>query len=767
MVLHADTGRECERGLMANKLKAFLDGSFSERNLVIVTNREPYIHKKTTSGIKVESSAGGVTTALNDVLKVIGGVWVAWGSGSGDKDVVDTNDTIQVPPEEPSYTLKRIWLTDSQVDNYYHGYSNSFLWPLCHIALERVYFRESFWKDYQKVNQLFADAVIDIVNEDSIVWVHDYHLCLLPNIIRKKKQHLTIAHFWHIPWPDWSVFRISPQAKELIIGLLGSDLIGFQIPLFVKNFLDCVTESIPSADVDYLHSVVKYNGHTTELKAFPISIDFEKFHNIASDKKTEKLITDLKKKYNLEDKYIGVGVDRLEYTKALLKRLQAIDLFFKKYKGMKGKFTFLQVSVPTRMKEPYLSYKKAVEELIIRINKKYSTFNWQPIVYLDKKLSIYELVAFYRMADVGIISSIYDGMNLVAKEYVASQIDKKGVLILSELAGAADELDGAILINPYDIESFAKNLYMALRIATEEKIERMEMLRNHIKEHNIYRWIADILKEIMIISSIKNKKCLYLYDHLETFFNKIKDKNIFLFLDYDGTLTPIVSSPEKAILSDKMRSLIKKISNIILVAIISGRSIEDIKHKVAIDKILYAGNHGTEIWDGEQLIINHDIDTTKPLLNDLISRLKEMLSSIKGVFIEDKGATVSIHFRQVDIKELGKLFKLFNEVAKEFQDVFKITTGKKVFEIRPVSAWNKGDAVIWLLERYGQGRIPIYIGDDVTDEDAFHAVEGKGISIGVGLNCNADYYLKEQPEVEKFLKDLYKLKYIATCELGY
>ncbi len=743
--------------IMSNDLQAFLDGAFVDKKLIVVTNREPYTHKKTSSGIKVEQTAGGLSTALDDVLKAIGGTWVAWGSGSADREVVDEKNRIEVPVEDPSYILKRVWLSQSEVENYYHGYSNQVLWPLCHIALERVYLRNRFWRDYKKANKTFADAVLEEAGPETIIWVHDYHLCLLPKLLRDENPNLTIAHFWHIPWPDWSVFRICPQAKELIEGLLGNDLICFQIPLFVKNFMDCVKETL-SAEVDYLHASITYNGHTTQLKAFPISIDFEKFNSLASKKETTRLIGRLKKKYGLENKYIGVGVDRLEYTKALLKRLQAINLFFERYKRLRKKFTFVQISAATRMKEPYLSYKRAVEKLINRINEQYGTDDWKPIVYIDEKLSFSDLVSFYRMADLAIISSIYDGMNLVAKEFVASQTDRKGVLILSELAGAADELNGAMLINPYDIENFSEAIYNALRLPDKEKRQRMEILREHVMENDIYRWISDILSDIMVIASIKSKKCVYLFDAFDCIKDSLSENSLFLFLDYDGTLTPIVSTPEKAVLSDKMRSIIERLKELFPIAIISGRSLHDLMERVGLTDILYAGNHGAEIWDGEREIISHEVETTRHILKEFLDHLHKSLDDIPGLFIEDKGATASIHFRKVRMRDLSRLFRIFKSVARQYEHAFRITTGKKVFEIRPMSAWHKGDAVQWLMERFGQESMPIYIGDDTTDEDAFMAVEGKGISIGVGLNCKADYYLKDTSEVEKFLKKLMRIK---------
>lgn len=736
-------------------LKAFVEEIFTDKNLIIVSNREPYIHKKSGSSIRVEKPAGGLTSAMDDVLKVTGGTWVAWGSGSGDRDVVDSKNLVWVPPENPSYMLKRVWLTSSEVENYYHGYSNQVLWPLCHITLDRVYFRKKFWEDYKKVNRAFSDAVLEEAGNDSIIWIHDYHLCLLPQMLRNERPELTIAHFWHIPWPDWSVFRICPQAREIIEGLLGNDLIGFQIPLFVKNFMDCVRECL-DADIDYTKETINFKGHTTRLKAFPISIDFDKFNSMASSQRTKGMIQRLKEKYGLTQGYIGIGVDRLEYTKALIKRLQAIDLFFDRYESFRRKFTFIQIAVPTRMREPYISYKKAVEELVKKINEKYSVGDWKPIIYIDTKVDHNDLVSYYRMADVAIISSVYDGMNLVAKEYVASKTDEKGVLILSELAGASEELEGSILVNPYDIEGFAECIKRALKMPDKEKTSRMAALRRLVRENNIHKWIIDILNEISAIAAVKGEKCCYLFDNMSEIKKKVFHKNIFMFLDYDGTLTPIAETPNKAVISNEMRSLITKLKDIIPVAIISGRALKDVKARVGIEDIIYAGNHGAEIWDGKKEIISQGFAENRRLLEGILLRLKKETSHIKGVLLEDKGITASLHFRNVNVRQVGEIFSIIEKVAKEYEKDLRFTIGKKVFEIRPVNIWNKGDAVSWIIENMGEQRFPVYIGDDTTDEDAYSVLKNRGLSISIGGSANADYYIRNQGEVWNFLTMLWE-----------
>jgi len=730
------------------RLKAFIKESFPDNNLIIVSNREPYLHKKSGSKIKVERPAGGLTSAMDEALRSTGGTWVAWGSGEEDRNNVDDNDRVGVPPGRPSYTLKRVWLTEKEVDNYYHGYSNHVLWPLCHIALDRVYFRKKYWEDYIKVNSAFADAILQEATEKSFVWVHDYHLCLVPEMLKKKNPGLPVAHFWHIPWPNYSVLRVCPQSKELIEALLYNDLIGFQIPHFVHNFMECVRDSIEEAEIDYKNDTITYKNHRTVLKAFPISVDFEKFNSLASSIKTTNNLQKIKTKYSLAQRRIGIGVDRLEYTKGLLKRLRALDLFFETYPEYCGKFTFIQIAVPTRMKEPYISYKATVEGLIRKINKKHSSKGWTPIVYRDTKSGHADLAAYYRLADVAIISSIYDGMNLVAKEFIASQINKKGVLILSELAGAAEELEGAILVNPYDVEEFSDCIKTALDMTEEEKMCNINMLRRQISENDIYAWIGDFLRDFTTPRLNLGSKCQYLFDHLA----ELPRENIFLFLDYDGTLTPIVETPDKAIISMAMRNIIIKLNELMPIAVITGRSIDNIRDILDIKNIIYAGNHGAEISMGEKLVSGQQFSTIKSALQKVIAELNEALSPIDGVIIEDKGITASVHYRMVASEDLCRVINRFWSIADSHKKTFTITSGKKVFEVRPHNILNKGDAVRWILDHFGKNHTPIYIGDDRTDEDAFRAIKGRGVGISIEKSDSADYYLETQEEVKRLLQ---------------
>ncbi len=737
---------------MVERFKQFVEQNLSGKTLVMVSNREPYAHKRSGLSVKVEQPAGGLTSAMNEVLIATGGVWVAWGSGNADRDTVDLDDRVAVPPAKPAYMLKRVWLGPSEVENYYHGYSNQVLWPLCHITLDRVYFRKKFWDDYVRVNRAFTKAVLEEVEGEEVVWIHDYHLCMVPRFLREKRPELTIAHFWHIPWPDWSVYRVCPQAKEILEGLLGNDLIGFQIAMFARNFMDCVRECL-DAEIDYHSGTVTYQGRVTTLKAFPISIDFDKFNTMASSHRTVAAMKDIRKQNQLPAA-VGIGVDRLEYTKALIKRLQAIALFFERYETLRGKFTFIQIAVPTRMKEPYLSYKKTVEDLISKINEKHGKDNWKPIIYIDTKVEHRDLVAYYRMADVAIISSVYDGMNLVAKEYAASQVDEKGVLILSELAGAADELEGAILVNPYDVETFSTSIKTALGLRAEEKTQRMAALRKQVKENDIYKWIREILQEIVDVSNRKKNRSFYLFDHDHSFRTALSNGRMFLFLDYDGTLAPIAESPEKAAISHTMHTLVAKLAERMPLAIVTGRGLDDIQQRIGIENAVYAGNHGSEIRARGETLISQQSEQNRRVLEELLDRLRAALSPFPGVFIEDKGLTASVHYRKVDPRILADVAGLFGNIVRNYEQSFRITQGKKVFEIRPITAWHKGDAVTWILDSMGDGRTAVYIGDDITDEDAYRTLKGRGLSIAVGGSAYATYSLRKQEEVEQVLEQL-------------
>jgi len=471
--------------------------------MVVVSNREPYMHVHAGKEIKCIVPASGMVTAMEPILKACGGLWIASGSGDADRETVDKNDKVQVPPYEHKYTLRRVWLTKEQEDHYYYGFSNEGLWPLCHIAHTRPVFRKEDWDYYQEVNELYANAVVEEIKdqEDPFILVQDYHFALLPKLIKDRRPDAKVAIFWHIPWPNPESFGICPWQKELLSGMLGADLIGFHTQYHCNNFLETVNNSLESR-VIWENFSVKIGNQFTLVKPFPISIAFtlKDYENGNDSSKLD--VSELLKHYGLSAKYLGIGVDRIDYTKGLIEKFLAIERFLEKYPAYQGQFTFVQIGAPSRsLLKTYADTISAVEQEANRINWKFKAKNWQPIVFLKKHHSHEEILPFYRSANLCMVSSLHDGMNLVAKEFIAARNRNDGVLILSQFAGASQELLGAMIINPYDTEQTADAIKSALEMPKETQHHKMKQMRRVIMGHNVYSWAADILKTM---TSIQN-----------------------------------------------------------------------------------------------------------------------------------------------------------------------------------------------------------------------------------------------------------------------
>ena len=473
------------------------------RMMVVVSNREPYMHVHAGKEIKCIVPASGMVTAMEPILKACGGLWIASGSGDADRETVDKNDKVQVPPYENKYTLRRVWLTKEQEDHYYYGFSNEGLWPLCHIAHTRPVFRKEDWDYYQEVNELYANAVVEEIKnqEDPFILVQDYHFALLPKLIKDRRPDAKVAIFWHIPWPNPESFGICPWQKELLSGMLGADLIGFHTQYHCNNFLETVNNSLESR-VIWENFSVKIGNQFTLVKPFPISIAFTlKDHDNGNDSSRLEP-PELLKHYGLSAKYLGIGVDRIDYTKGLIEKFLAIERFLEKNPSYQGQFTFVQIGAPSRsLLKTYADTISAVEQEANRINWKFKARNWQPILFLKKHHSHEEILPFYRSANLCMVSSLHDGMNLVAKEFIASRNQNDGVLILSQFAGASQELLGAMIINPYDTEQSADAIKAALEMPREIQHHKMKQMRRVIMGHNVYSWAADILKTM---TSIQN-----------------------------------------------------------------------------------------------------------------------------------------------------------------------------------------------------------------------------------------------------------------------
>lgn len=472
------------------------------KKLVVVSNREPYMHIRSGKEIKCIMPASGMVTALEPILKACGGLWIASGSGDADKETVDENDKVLVPPYEEKYTLRRVWLTKEQEDHYYYGFSNEGLWPLCHIAHTRPVFRKEDWDKYVEVNRIYAEAVIDEIKneEEPFILVQDYHFALLPAFIKQKRPDAKVAIFWHIPWPNPESFGICPWQKELLLGMLGADLIGFHTQFHCNNFLETVTNSIESR-VIWENFSVKIGDRFTLVKPFPISIAFT-LKDYESQNHFKMEASELLRQHGINAQSFGIGVDRIDYTKGLIEKFLSIERFFEKYSEYHGKFTFVQIGAPSRsLLKSYSDTINAVDTEVSRINWRFKQKNWQPILFLKKHHSHEEIMPFYRSAEFCMVTSLHDGMNLVAKEFIASREQNDGVLILSRFAGAANELHGAVIINPYDIEQSADAMKDSLEMPLEIQQQKMKQMRRMVMSHNVYSWASNILRTM---ASIQN-----------------------------------------------------------------------------------------------------------------------------------------------------------------------------------------------------------------------------------------------------------------------
>jgi trehalose-6-phosphate synthase len=485
----------------AERLRVSLRRKLDERPLFVVANREPYMHvfDERDHSMSVLVPASGLVTALEPVLLACNGTWVAHGSGSADRETVDAHDRLRVPPDHPSYTLRRVWLTAAEQKGYYEGFSNEGLWPLCHIAHTRPIFRPQDWLDYQNVNRRFADAVLAEMEgiESPIVLVQDYHFALLPRMIKEARPDARVAIFWHIPWPNPEVFGICPWQSELVDGLLGADLIGFHIQSHCNNFLETVDRAL-EALTEWDRFAVNRRGHVTRVRPYPISVAFPETTPESDGWRSpgrERAV--LCSELGIEASLLAVGVDRLDYTKGILERFRSVELFLELHPTCQRRFALIQIGAPSRTAiDRYQQFIGEVRAEAERINLRFQAGRWRPIVLLERHHSHEEIAPFYRAASVCMVTSLHDGMNLVAKEFVAARDDDQGVLILSTFAGASHELPDALLVNPYDVQQVAEAIHRALEMTQQEQAERMRRMRHNVREHNVYRWAANLLSDL-------------------------------------------------------------------------------------------------------------------------------------------------------------------------------------------------------------------------------------------------------------------------------
>jgi alpha,alpha-trehalose-phosphate synthase [UDP-forming] len=478
------------------RLRIAVQSKLHGSRLFVVSNREPYVHTSQGGSITWSVPPSGLVTALEPVLRACDGTWVAQATGDADRKSADEHGRLRVPPDHPQYTLRRVWLSEEEEHGFYLGFANEGLWPLCHIAHTRPAFRSEDWNHYRNVNQKFAAALLEEIEgeREPVILVQDYHFALLPRMIKERRPDARVAIFWHIPWPNSEAFGICPWQKELLDGMLGADLIGFHIQAHCNNFLETVDNALESR-IDWEHFAVNRHQHLTAVQPFPISVGFNGNGRKHDPPRMDRAA--LLKQLGVEATYMGFGVDRVDYTKGIPERLRAVERLMELFPAYRGKLTFVQIGAPSRGEiKRYGELMAEVEQEADRINQRFKTGNWRPVVFLNRRHSHEEILPYYEAANFCMVTSLHDGMNLVAKEFVVSRNDEQGVLILSRFTGASHELADALIINPYDTDEMARAIHKAVTMPAEEQKARMERMREAVKEHNVYRWAENLISTL-------------------------------------------------------------------------------------------------------------------------------------------------------------------------------------------------------------------------------------------------------------------------------
>lgn len=725
--------------------------------LIIVSNRLPFSIERQEDEIKVRQSSGGLVSAIKSYFeqnksdkKYTEKIWLGT-MDSSQEDWKAAKENSAVPDD---FSIEPVFSNNETYSNYYNGFSNSALWPLFHYFPSLVEYRKDFFKDYKKINQLFADKIIDIYQPNDVIWIHDYQLMMVPDMLRRILPNATIGFFLHIPFPSYEIFRLFPTTwkKQLMQGLMGADLIGFHIHDYVQHFIQTAKMVL---QLESQFNFVFYGSRMVKVDQFPISIDYQKFRAACIDETVVGICT------ALEEKFIGqkiiFSVDRLDYTKGINYRLDGYDQFLEQYPEYKEKVIFILNIIPSRDTiTSYNEMKRNIEVQISTINGKYSTLHWQPIIYRYNHLDFEELCALYQAADVALITPLRDGMNLVAKEYVASCIDK-GVLILSELTGAASELNEAVLVNPTDTDEVADSIYQALRMPLLEQRSRLSYMQRRLAEYDVEKWINDFMEQLMITK--KDQEALKVnvlkendIQNILAGFNKANRRCILL--DYDGTLAPYQKMPSLATPSNELMQLLNELtvhpSN--EVVIISGRDADTLEKWLGKLPLNMIAEHGAcikiknEEWK-ESMPINTDWkEQVRPIMQLFVDRCA-------GSFIEEKRTTLAWHYRNTN-QELGftRSRELRNSLLQLTANTpLQVIDGNKVLEVRMIGA-DKGAASTNVLATLEPDFI-LAIGDDATDEDMFKALKDKAYTIKIGrANTSAQYTILSQKEVFPFLR---------------
>jgi trehalose 6-phosphate synthase/phosphatase len=730
--------------------------------IIIVSNRLPLNIKIENDQLDIQPSVGGLATGMKSVHKAYESKWIGW-TGIAKEDLTKELDK-KVNEAVEKEDCIGIPLTKEEVELYYYGFSNKTIWPLFHYFTEFAEFKKDYWEAYLKVNQKFADVITQYCEKDDKIWIHDYQLLLLPKLIRDKCPDISIGFFLHIPFPSYEVFRLVPWRKELIEGMLGADLIGFHTYDYERHFFSSVRRLL-GFEINF--NKINMNTRIAKADSFPMGIDYDKFHYAAIQHHSKSIRdkSDIQQQLdkhilNSPDIKLVLSIDRLDYTKGIAKRLSAFEYFLDKYPQFIGKVTLVMLAVPSRSNvDQYQRMKSEIDELVGRINGKFATITWSPIWYFYRAMPFDNLIDLYSSCEIALLTPIRDGMNLVAKEFVASKVDKKGVLILSEMAGAAKEMSEALLINPQNYEEIADTLKEAIEMPEEEQVERITIMQNRLKRYNIDKWASDFLQSLEKQTQEKER---YIAKKITPTIEKNiisayqKAKKRILFLDYDGTLVSFKNKPANASPDNVLYNILDKLATDPAneIVLISGRDRNTFSKWFEKKKYTLIVEHGVWIKNPDknwQLIEKMKIDwkeNIKPILEFYVDRTP-------GTFIEEKNYSYVWHYRKAD-PELGNIRA--NELKYDLTSLvanhnLEILEGNKVIEIKN-SGINKGRAALHKINNTHYDFI-LGIGDDWTDEYLFQDLPPESYTIRVGLkNTLAKYNVNEVEDVRRLLSKL-------------
>jgi len=727
--------------------------------LLVVSNRLPIVITQEKGQIKYQESAGGLVSGLSAYLDSLKGssfaksdyVWVGWPGVTIDNKLQEQVRTKALS----EFRAYPVFLTERAMEKFYYGFCNKTIWPLFHYFPTYALYQNDFYLHYKCVNQIFCEAVIDVMQPDDVVWIHDYHLMLLPKLLRDKRPNTPIVFFLHIPFPSFEIFRLLPMTwrSEILQGLLGADLVGFHTYDYTQYFLRCVLRIL-----GYEHNMgdILLPSRLIKADTFPMGIDFQKFHDQAAISESQK---DQSLKA-LEKFKIVLSIDRLDYTKGILKRLQGYELFLEKNHQWQKKVVLVLIVVPSRVAvEHYQQIKNQIDELVGKINGRFGTIGWTPILYQYKFMPFEALVSLYAASDVALITPLRDGMNLIAKEYIASRTKRTGVLILSEMAGAAKELAEAIVINPNNIEEIADALRVSLEMLEEEQIARNRIMQNRLKRYDVVRWADDLLSQLFSIKAQQKRlppKLLAASAKGQLIRDFSQARQRLIFLDYDGTLAPFADDPQKVQPSEELLEILRKLSQQPAneVVLISGRDRSTMQRWFGSFNIGLVAEHG--VWTKEK---NQEWQLIKSLDNGWKSTIMPLLATyadrLPRAFIEEKEFSVVWHYRRADPELASTRAKeLVDDLVNFTANInIQILQGNKVVEVR-CGGVNKGSAAMRFLAEHNFGFI-LAIGDDWTDEDLFKILPEAAYSIKVGIRQSyARFNLRSYVDVVELLKKL-------------